>query len=115
MTSQDANDTFFIAYHFPYTYSDLQLFLDSIQRNQGGYAVAPPPTPPENDLNSINDSESQSSYRPPSVPSSNSPHFDRCCRRQTLCHTIAGNEVDLLTITAFDKGIYIFCVYFKLV
>ncbi|KAJ1543271.1 Cytosolic carboxypeptidase 4, partial [Cladochytrium tenue] len=75
-----ANDTYFVAYHYPYTYSDLVRFLDMLQ----------------NEL--YDDSGEKAS------PAANSRAFDLRCRRQTLCHSEGGNEVEMLTITAFDEG-----------
>ncbi|KAI9362059.1 hypothetical protein DFJ73DRAFT_891664 [Zopfochytrium polystomum] len=74
-------DTLFVAYHYPYTYSDLCRFLDCIQQ-QGGADYS----------ESVTSSDSQ-----------NCVAFDERCRRQTLCKSEGGNDVELLTITAWDK------------
>ncbi|KAI8909893.1 hypothetical protein DFJ77DRAFT_471192 [Powellomyces hirtus] len=59
------DDTCSFAYHYPYTYSDLQRHLFQFQ-------IA--------------------------------PTFADRCRRQTLCHTLGGNECVLLTITDFTPA-----------
>ena len=58
------NDTVFIAYCYPYTYSDLR-----------------------NDLSLLTSEQDRSVF----------------VRRKVLCHTLAGNAVDLLTITDFSS------------
>ncbi|KAI9103760.1 hypothetical protein DFS34DRAFT_298389 [Phlyctochytrium arcticum] len=59
------DDTCLIAYHYPYTYSDLQRMLFQHQLDKS---------------------------------------FGERCRRQTLCKTLGGNEVALLTITDFTPA-----------
>ncbi|KAJ3145766.1 Cytosolic carboxypeptidase 1, partial [Irineochytrium annulatum] len=70
LSTTAANDVLYVAYHYPYTATDLHRFLSALQKRDG----------------------------------KGSARFDERCRRQTLCLTEGGNEVELLTITAFDKA-----------
>ncbi|KAJ3244110.1 Cytosolic carboxypeptidase 1 [Chytriomyces hyalinus] len=69
-------DTLFIAYHYPYTVSDLTMYLDTLQ---------------------IGHTETPVSMQP-------CEEFNARCRRQALCLSVGGNQVELLTITAFDEA-----------
>ncbi|KAJ3218033.1 Cytosolic carboxypeptidase 1 [Dinochytrium kinnereticum] len=82
LTVSTPQDVIYVAYHYPYTLSDLSRFLNSLQ---------------------FRDSESRDFGDLPIISPSNSPKFDDRCRRQVLCLSEGGNEVDLLTVTAFDK------------
>ncbi|KAI8617495.1 hypothetical protein BC830DRAFT_1113250 [Chytriomyces sp. MP71] len=68
-------DTLYIAYHYPYTVSDLTLFLDSLQ---------------------VGDLDTPITERP-------CDKFNSRCRRQGLCSSVGGNKIELLTITALDQ------------
>ncbi|KAJ3094855.1 Cytosolic carboxypeptidase 1 [Phlyctochytrium planicorne] len=90
-TTSNPRDILYIAYHYPYTASDLTRMLNALQ---------------------FKDTESQPASGADSSPEAaddvegtrkNSTKFDERCRRQTLCLSEGGNEVDLLTITAFDR------------
>ncbi|KAJ3236489.1 Cytosolic carboxypeptidase 1 [Chytriomyces hyalinus] len=70
------SDTLFIAYHYPYTVSDLTLYLDTLQ---------------------VGHNETPVSMQP-------CAEFNARCRRQALCLSVGGNQVELLTITAFDEA-----------
>ncbi|KAJ3124674.1 Cytosolic carboxypeptidase 1 [Physocladia obscura] len=78
LKNQHQDDTLFIAYHYPYTVSDLTLYLDYQQ--QGG------------------DSERNFEV----IEGKTCSKFNNRCRRQALCSSVGGNTVELLTITAFD-------------
>lgn len=80
------DDTYFIAYHYPYTYSDLGRLLDSLQFGLSGNMTTTTTTTTIDAKLRLNSSL-----------------FDEKCRRQTLCKSEGGNEVELLTITAFDE------------
>ncbi|KAI9328145.1 hypothetical protein BDR26DRAFT_61219 [Obelidium mucronatum] len=77
-------DTMYIAYHYPYTVSDLTLFLDSLQVGSEGIM------------------ELQREGQTNTVKSCDK--FNLRCRRQTLGSSMGGNKVELLTITAFDEN-----------
>ncbi|KAI8851960.1 hypothetical protein BC829DRAFT_385622 [Chytridium lagenaria] len=84
-------DILYVAYHYPYTVTDLSRFLNTLQLRE---------IEPRNNLEPLVEIEK---------PPSNSPKFDDRCRRQTLCLSEGGNEVELLTITAFDRESLLSC------
>ncbi|KAJ3028713.1 UNVERIFIED_CONTAM: Cytosolic carboxypeptidase 1 [Siphonaria sp. JEL0065] len=76
-------DTIYIAYHYPYTVSDLTLFLDSLQVGGDGILALQK----EGQTNTVKSCDK----------------FNLRCRRQTLGSSMGGNKLELLTITAFDE------------
>ncbi|KAJ3075407.1 Cytosolic carboxypeptidase 1 [Podochytrium sp. JEL0797] len=85
LKSLHQDDTLFIAYHYPYTLSDLTLFLDSLQVGKERLA----------DLQKTGQSDTLVSC----------DKFNLRCRRQDLVgKTAGGNQIELLTVTAFDDA-----------
>ena len=74
-------DTVYFAHTFPYTYSDLQRYLQSLEIR----------------LSSCNDNYSKM----PNSTCSSGDYF----HRRILCDTIAGNRCDVLTITERSEGV----------
>ena len=108
-------DTCFLAYHFPYRYSDLQRDLAAL----GVGPTRPTPAPALPDApcpeRARGHGEPHDAFAaghevpprppPPSGPEPEGPTSMVCahpfCYRETLCHTLAGVPCDLLTITDF--------------
>ncbi|KAJ3409345.1 Cytosolic carboxypeptidase 1 [Chytridiales sp. JEL 0842] len=76
-------DTYYIAYHYPYTLTDLTLLLNTLQTGIG-------PQEAEGNVDGYLGLE-------------NLKKFDARCRRGTLCRSVGGNELEVLTITDYEK------------
>lgn len=86
LTFPHEGDICYVAYHYPYTYSQLRADLELLEKRVNTAHSSPP----------VPSSSLQAGDEVPGV-------FFRC---QTLCQTILGNDVPLLTLTAAprDRG-----------